>query len=427
MPRLLHTADWHLGRRLEGRSRHAEQVDVLREICEIAEREQVDAVLIAGDVYDSYNPPAEAESLYYSTIVRLVDGGRRPVIVIAGNHDSPERLRASDPYGRALGVITLGFPEEVAEEFDCGEGKMACCGIGPSALRLRLASGEEINLLPLPYPSESRLGRVLSSRLDDEDAGRDYEQAVRELMRRGAEECFVEGGTNIVMSHLFVAGGKECDSERPIQVGGAHSVQPGSFPEGTSYVALGHLHRPQQFDRPDGTPVRYSGSPLCYSFSEAGQQKGVTIVDVTDGVAEVRDVALTSGRPVVNRKGLRGIAELEDFLGELSAEAWATLEVTLEEAPGIGWVDQMHRDYPNILAPYFGYLHNPEAESHAPPVSSLPVEEQFERFVESKGEKLADEVRDLFRRVVGDHDLPTPGRTAGGSNPVPDDPDITAD
>ena len=400
MPRLLHTADWHLGRRLEGRSRHAEQVAVLDEICEIAEREQVDAVLIAGDVYDSYNPPAEAESLYYSTIVRLVDGGRRPVIVIAGNHDSPDRLRASDPYGRALGVVTLGYPDDVAEAFDCGEGKMACTGIGPSSLRLRLASGESINVIPLPYPSEARLGRLLSERLDDEDAGRDYEQGVRRLMERAAAECFVEGGTNIVMSHLFLSGGQESESERPIQVGGAHSVWPTTFPEGTSYVALGHLHRPQQFERPDGTVVRYAGSPLCYSFSEAGQEKGITIVDVAGGSAEVRTIPLTVGRRLVSRKGLQGVQELESFLGELPADTWATFEVTLEEALGIGWVEEMHRNHPNILAPFFGYRQKEGEEPTGEPVSSLPVEEQFERFVRSKGEEPSDEVRRLFGKII---------------------------
>src|SRR5690606_9366911 len=121
-----------------------------------------------------------------------------------------------------------------------------------------------LNVIPLPYPSEARLRRVLTERLDDEDAGRDYEQEVRRLLERAAEDCFVEGGANVVMSHLFVSGGEESESERPIQVGGAHSVFPGSFPEGTSYVALGHLHRPQQFTGPADVAVRYAGSPLAY-------------------------------------------------------------------------------------------------------------------------------------------------------------------
>src|SRR5689334_21764985 len=111
--KILHTADWHLGRRLEGRSRHDEQSRVLDEICDIAAEEDVDAVLIAGDIFDSYNPPAESESLFYSTMTRLSDGGRCAVIVIAGNHDSPDRLIASNPYARVLGISTLGYPIDI--------------------------------------------------------------------------------------------------------------------------------------------------------------------------------------------------------------------------------------------------------------------------------------------------------------------------
>lgn len=400
--KLLHTADWHLGKHLEGRSRHDEQVDVLREICEIAEREDVDAVILAGDVYDTYNPPAEAETLYYRTVIRLIDGGRRPVVVIAGNHDSPDRLKASDPYGRALGVVTLGYPEEVIETFDHGPEAAAVVETAPSFLRLRLPRGEHLNIVALPYPSEARLGRLLSERLDDEDAGTHYERAVGELMARGAEG-FVDGEANVVMSHLFVAGGKESESERKIQVGGAHSVYATTFPESASYVALGHLHRPQEFAGHNETPVRYAGSPLAYSFSEAGQQKSVTIVEIEGDTTTHRTVDLTSGRPLVSRKGLNGVEELERFLAETDPEAWIAFEVTLDEALEIGFVEKMHNVHPGILIPNFRYHDVKKDGDDRPMISELPIREQFTRFVrERQGEEPSDEVIALFMQVVGE-------------------------
>ncbi len=398
--KLLHTADWHLGKRLEGRNRHDEQVDVLREICEIAERENVDAVILAGDVYDTYNPPAEAETLYYRTIIRLIDGGRRPVVVIAGNHDSPDRLKASDPYGRALGVVTLGYPEEVVETFDHGAEGVAVLDAAPSFVRLRLPSAEHLNIVALPYPSEARLGRLLSERLDDEDAGSHYERAVRELMARAAER-FVDGEANLVMSHLFVAGGKESESERPIQVGGAHSVYGESFPPEADYVALGHLHRPQEFTGHDGTPVRYAGSPLAYSFSEAGQQKSVTIVEIEGGTTTHRTVELTAGRPLVSRKGLKGVEELESFLEEVDPEAWIAFEVLLKHALEIGFVRRMHQKHQRIVKPVFRYS-EPNKDVDVRPLETLSIEEQFVRYVRTLEKEPSQEVLKLFSRIVGE-------------------------
>src|SRR5688500_4361574 len=136
--RILHTADWHLGRRLAGRSRHDEQIAVLDEICRIADDENVDVVVVAGDVFDAFVPPAEAEALFYSTMTRLADSGRRAVVVIAGNHDSPDRLIAADPYARSLGISTLGFPKDIPTLYDAGQDRAACVASGPSTVTLRL-------------------------------------------------------------------------------------------------------------------------------------------------------------------------------------------------------------------------------------------------------------------------------------------------
>src|SRR6056297_942338 len=120
--KFLHTSDWHLGKRLDDFSRMEEQQAVLQEICEIAEREQVDAVLVAGDLFDTFNPPTEAVDLFYKTLKRLTADGKRPVIAIAGNHDSPDRIEAPDPLARECGIIFAGYPNSVVAPFELDSG-----------------------------------------------------------------------------------------------------------------------------------------------------------------------------------------------------------------------------------------------------------------------------------------------------------------
>ncbi|MCB0714146.1 MAG: exonuclease subunit SbcD [Ignavibacteriae bacterium] len=401
--KLLHTADWHLGRKLEGKERFDEQRDVLDEICAIAEGEDVDGILLAGDVYDAFNPPAEGERLYYETVARLSDGGRRAVVVIAGNHDSPDRLKASDPYGRALGVITLGFPYDIVEPFDRGSERVACLESAESFVRLRLRNGECLAVLALPYPSEARLRKVLSERIDDDDAGANYDAHLRQFMAERAEK-FREGEASVVMSHLFVQGGKESESERPITVGGAQAVSPMSFPVNAGYVALGHLHRPQEFQGENGLPIRYAGSPLQYSFSEAGQEKSVTIVEFNGTRAAYRTVTLKSGRQLVKRESLKGIGELEEFLEEVDPEAWVTFKVMLEEALEIGAVDEIRRRHPRILAPIFSYVVRQDSEAEGELLSRLPLDEQFRHFVRSRGDEPTEELVRLFVELASEEE-----------------------
>ena len=397
--KLLHTADWHLGRKLEGRNRIDEQRDVMEEICQISETEDVDGILLAGDVYDTFNPPAEAEKLYYETVARLSDGGRRAVVVIAGNHDSPERLKASDPYGRALGVVTLGFPHDVVELFDRGKERVACLESDSSFVRLRLRSDETVGIVALPYPSESRLRKVLTRRLDDEEGQANYNSYLRDFMAETAKNLR-EDEASVVMSHLFVLDGKESDSERPIQVGGAYSVEIDSFPSKVGYVALGHLHRPQEFEGEMGLPIRYAGSPLQYSFSEADQKKSITIVEFDGPISSHRTVPLKSGRSLITKKDLQGIEELDQFLSEVDPEAWVTFSVMLDAALEIGAVEDIRKRYPRILAPIFRYDINKEENQEEESLSSLPLDEQFRRYIRSRDEEPNDEIVAMFMGMV---------------------------
>jgi exonuclease SbcD len=403
VPRILHTADWHLGRRLEGRPRHEEQVAVLDEICRIADDERVDVVLIAGDVFDTSVPPAEAEQLFYRTMARLADNARRAVIVLAGNHDSPDRLIASDPYARELGITTIGFPKDVPPTYEGGRDRVACVAAGPSRVTLRLpGAAKPLTVLALPYPSETRLREVLSERLDDDvAAARDYNARIARFMQDAVAE-FPSDCHAIIASHLYVHGGVECDSERQIQVGGAYSVDTRSFPAAASYVALGHLHRPQEQHGIEDAAVRYSGSILQYSFSEAEQKKSVTIVDITDAGTTHREVPLTAGRTLFNWSTLKSLTELESRLAAADPNGWYSITVEVDEPIAPDYVASLRARHPGIINCIPRYRREESDATDAVRLTDLSLEQQFRRYIDSRYlEPVSDAVMKLFLELAG--------------------------
>ncbi|MCI3919688.1 exonuclease SbcCD subunit D C-terminal domain-containing protein [Paenibacillus sp. TRM 82003] len=364
--RLLHTADWHFGRTLEGRSRWDEQVAFVDELVRIADEGAVDAVLIAGDVYDSVNPPADAETLFYEAVTRLSNGGRRPVIAIAGNHDHPDRLRAAGPLAGRLGVSLVGLPTTDVLTFDIAR------------------TGERAVVYALPYPSEARLKELLSVSAEESALQQAYSARIGELVREATAGRFGADTVNVIMSHLHALGGSPSESERPIEVGGAYTVDPSAFGEAAQYVALGHLHRPQLVRRRAGGPgplIRYSGSPLGFSFSEHGQAKSVTILDVAPGGAPVlEEVVLSSGRPLVRWVAGGGVAEVHRWLDEgRDARAWIDLELHLTDALTMEEIQTLRRSHEGIvlIRPVFALAQEAAA---ARAERALPIDELFRRF-----------------------------------------------
>jgi exonuclease SbcD len=166
--KLLHTSDWHLGKRLDNFSRFDEQQAVMNEICEIAEREKVNAVIIAGDLFDTYNPPVEAVDLFYKTLKRLSDEGKRAVICIAGNHDSPERIEAPDPLARECGIIFAGLPETEVSPFELKNG-MKVKKSDKGFLEAEVPGCSTLlRILLTPYVSEQRLKKYLGNENPEE-------------------------------------------------------------------------------------------------------------------------------------------------------------------------------------------------------------------------------------------------------------------
>ncbi|MBP7177062.1 MAG: exonuclease SbcCD subunit D [Thermoclostridium sp.] len=326
--RILHTSDWHLGKSLEQISRLDEQKEFIDFLVKMVEEQQIDLILIAGDIYDTYNPSAAAEELFYEAVDRLNGKGKRPVMVIAGNHDNPERLCAASPLAYKNGIILLGYPASDAGEYKINSETIQIADSGPGWLELSISHYDyHVVLLTLPYPSESRLEEVLTAQTDEAALQKAYSEKIGSILSNLSNK-FREDTVNLVVSHLFLLGGKESDSERTLQVGGALTVNPGVMPENAHYAALGHLHRPQEI-RHAPCPVFYSGSPLAYSFSEAEHSKAVYIVDaVPSEKAVITPVYLDCGKPLRRWVAEEGIAQAIQWCEEgRDKNAWVDLEI----------------------------------------------------------------------------------------------------
>jgi len=380
--RILHTGDWHLGKTLEGRSRQAEHEAFLDELVEMAA--DVDLVLVAGDLFDVYNPPANAERLLCEAFSRLSDGGRRAVVAIAGNHDAPERVNALRPLAETQGIYILGLPGDTSKPHPTGAAdRVRLVASAPSMLELALPGGETAILAALPYPSEARLRKMPGDKGRNEA---DYSARIGHIFADLAT-YFREDTVNLAMSHLFVQDGLPSESEREL-VGGAFRIDPRALPEAAQYVALGHLHRAQTV-RGALTQARYAGSPLAFRMGERDQEKSVTLVEVSPGgEARVETLPIRAGRPMVTWEAAGGVAEvLAEVEAGKHAGAFIHLRVhspeplTLEE---IGSLQKVKREFLRIetVLPAGVLDTGPEETGRL----DLPIDEQFRAFYKAQNE-----------------------------------------
>ncbi len=301
--KFLHTSDWHLGAKLGEYSRMDEQRAVLKEIRETAAAEETDFIIIAGDVFDNFNPSNEAVELLYRELKKMADGGNRPVIVIAGNHDSPDRIEAPDPLAAECGIFFIGYPDFTRSEIVL-ENNLRVCFPEKGLVTIDFRGKPQIRILITPYANENRLKKYL-------DEG-NREELLSELLagnwKRLADTYCDENGINILTAHLFMADSStalpsEPDEERSIlHPGGLELISADLVPGAIQYTALGHLHRPQTVKKGD-SPAVYAGSPIAFGLSEENQQKSVVIVEAGPGEpAEYRFVPLCSGRKILRKR-----------------------------------------------------------------------------------------------------------------------------
>jgi exonuclease SbcD len=323
--RILHTADWHLGKRLDYYSRLEEQKAALGEICQIADEKEADLVIIAGDLFDTYNPPNEATEHLYKTLKKLAKNGKVPVVAIAGNHDSPDRVNVADVLARENGIIFIGHPTDKVPHFEIENG-FKLQKSEPGFIELNLPNGKfPARILHTAFANERRLKEYFG-----EDKQQPLQESLSKKWKKLADTYCDEDGVNILATHLYMMKhgeelSEEPDGEKPLHIGNADVVYSDAVPKQIQYTALGHLHRYQ--DVGADQPAIYSSSLLRYSFSEAGQQKYVSIVDAEPGEPVQADrVPLKSGKNL-KKKTFHSTDEAVDWL---SGNQDCLAELTLE-------------------------------------------------------------------------------------------------
>lgn len=399
--RILHTADWHLGKRLDFVSRLDEQKEVLDEICQIADEQKVDIVLIAGDLFDTFNPSVEATELLYNTLKRLTANGRRPVVAIAGNHDSPDRIDSADPLAKACGIIFIGYPNARLSTFTSEEYfKISKSDHGFLEIEFQHIPFP-LRILTTPYANEIRLKQFLGI----EDKAEQLNQWLSTHWKELADKYCDEYGVNILTAHLYMMqrGGElleEPEGEKPIKIGNADITYTDGIPASIQYTALGHLHRYQHISG-HHSPVVYSSAPLAYSFSEAGQEKKIVLIDIEpQQPARVTPISLTKGRRL-HRKKIESIDEAVDWL---HAHPHTLVELTIVTDTYLP-----SQELKRIHAAHDGIVHViPVITGKNEPVNTRPtvrldqdIHTLFQDYFKSRyGQEPNEEINTLFTEVL---------------------------
>lgn len=407
MLKILHTADWHLGKRLQEYSRIAEQKLVLDEICQVADQEEVDLVLLAGDIFDAFNPSHESVELLYKTLRRLSKNGTRPIIAISGNHDSIQFVEAPDPLARELGILFYSRHDSI---LPCGplEGGLEITKSAAGFVELKLPKFEfPIRILLAPYANEVSLRTYLGEE--------NREAAFRELLAQNwqklADAYCDTAGVNLFVGHFFFMkeGEKpdsEPESERPIlHVGGTQALFTDHLPTQIQYAALGHLHRYHAIPHPS-IPVVYASSPLAYSFSEADQEKKIVIIHVEPGKpASYYPIGLSQGRPLFRVN----FDELSKALEWLEENPYCFVELTYETDHSIDAATRKallkaHDGIVNLIP----QIKNPLGQKdYSLQVADLGKDmvTLFQLFYQSeKGQEANEELLDIFKEVISQND-----------------------
>ena len=366
--RFLHTADWHLGRIFYGQYLTEDQAHVLEnQFFSILKDEKIDGILLAGDIFDRAVPPIEAIELWDSIITRLAMDYKVPLFVVSGNHDGAERLEVGRSMLSRSGIHIWGSPHHALQpfEFEGADGKVAICpmpfseprrigdalGLGSANNSLQTIQSVE-NAIDADTKTKAKSKRSkskkasvdviedslfasvdMSNMVDEMPRDIDTTDAIKQSLNRNTEaslnlhnyDQMYQAWSNylykqvpksmrsIAISHAFVMGGEICESERTLSIGGSEQVSPQVFKD-FHYTALGHLHGPQ---RMGADYIRYSGSPLKYSFDEYTQKKSFTIIDMdAKGKVDINTIPVESKRDVVILEGY-----FEDLLNNKELQA----------------------------------------------------------------------------------------------------------
>lgn len=380
--KVLHTSDWHIGKRLGRYDRSDEYRAVIDEVMGIAAAENVDLILHSGDLFDRPVPPIESLEIGLSGLVRLTDGGRRPVVVIAGNHDSAGFFEALAPFLATQNIYLVG---EIKRPDQGG------------VLDITTPAGRAV-VSCFPFLREGRAFHVWDEVSEHYKQYADRLRAISEAYSAHASELAGNDAVQFLVAHFLVGGVKVHGhgaprGERSLHMGEAYAATSEAIPPGPQYVALGHIHAPQPVPGAK-VPAEYAGSLLELDFGEAGEEKRVVIVTAEPGrPATVRSVPLTGGRRLLRLSGEWGDLIRRDDVYE------SYLDLTVQTAgPDPGLVDRARDEFDYLVHIRAEY---PRAETEASLRAGKPLDELYaEYYLETEGVAASEDLIAGFREVM---------------------------
>lgn len=373
--KFIHTSDWHLGRMLYGHPLLPDQEHFLSQnFFPLIEREQPDAVLLSGDIYDRSVAPAAAIRLFDYTVNRLAEMGV-PLLSISGNHDGADRLAVGAPLLRKSGVVIAATPQSCLEPYVLEK------------------DGETVQVFTMPW-MDVHIARAFLGESPDGDRLRTSHQCAEQLIAR-MQQQFLPGACHLLLAHCFVAGSALSDSENPIFVGGSDEVHSEAFAP-FDYVALGHLHAPQRA----GKNARYSGSPLWYSVDEEHHRKSITIVETGANGISIREEAVVPQRRVRRLSG-----KFRELLQQgKESPSLDLVDITLtDDGPVFLPAKQLRPYYPNLLSIHSQWMMRRQEETpfEAADARNTSRTQVLTRFLEDVCDtQLTEEDQSLFEETL---------------------------
>ena len=384
--KFLHTSDWHLGVKTNGRDRLSEQKDVLEEILSIANHEAVDCIIVAGDIFNSSSPSAEAEELFFEMIEKLSAGGDRFVLVIAGNHDDATRLTAGLPLATKHNIALVGGLEKLNEKAFTKNGLVQVIETGKGYVKIQ--KNEEVACLAyLPYPSETRISEKVDSELS-------LSEKVKIWANFGAA-AFSDRTLNIFVSHLFLVGAETQNGA--VKVGDILAVSKSALPK-ADYTALGHLHKPQELPG----KVFYSGAITELTSNQKGLS--VNIFESESGkLLNVKSVKLKNTAKYEKLR-VNSLEEAEEKLESYVDGDIIELEIVQSSPLSASSLKELRKNFP-CISNISLVMQTAETENSVSGRKQLSDEELFKQFYFSaKGFEPTDDLVQMFLDCKGEED-----------------------
>lgn len=381
--RILHTSDWHLGKKLEGQSRIIEQKLFINDLEKIVREEEIELILLAGDIYDTYNPSAEAEKLFFDSIKQLSLNGKVGIVVIPGNHDNPARLNAVSHLAKDYGVIIY---ETAFQEIEVGKyGSLNIYKSTSGGIFIE-KNEKKLYLYNLPFPSEV----ILNETFEDKKFNCRIKEILEEGIAHNNEEI-----PSVLMTHIYVAGSMG-EGEVALELGGSRAIATSDLPD-VNYIALGHVHKPMSFKSKN---AYYCGSPLEYRITENKFDKKVFVVDISQSETIVKEVAITNYKPI-KEYVVEGAEEAIQKSNELlESNEWIYLKVKLNE-PLTNSAIRKIKANKNVLE-IIPIINIEKKENEVTIYNELNLEEAFIEFFKEESEGLApnDNILKLFLELL---------------------------